>query len=235
MKNHLLLVFSLLFISTSVLSQYSDLKEYGLKGNVKSVNDAVYTEVKLMRKRSKIDSTAKVEYHKYMHFNPSGQMDTMKVIDLDEKDSLFNSIYVLTFEDGIKNGCTLYDSQYEPIEYMQIQWVDERTYNMAVTDTKGELVYESTSWLSSKFQDSIGETMIYNGGELVRRTKYVNRFGKRYRVVGVDYFDSDGGFADSEVIEYLEFDKKGNWIKCVVRDTFTGEYKKMTIRTIEYY
>ncbi len=230
-----LLFFAFCCFGAPLFAQYSDLKEYGLKGNVKSVSDAVYYDVKLMGKKSKIDSTVKAEYQKNMHFNRSGQMDTMKVVDYDLNDSLFNRIYVLDFENGKKSGCRVYDDKDESIEYTQIVWVDEHTYNTAATDIKGELLYETTSWLSSQFQDSIGTTVIYNNGELVRSSKYVNRYGKGNRVVGVDYFDSDGGLADSEVIQYLEFDKKGNWTKSVVRDTFTGLYLKMTVRTIEYY
>jgi|SRR6218665_210339 len=234
MKQYLLFFALFYFISPS-FCQYSDLKEYGLKGNVKSINDAVYLDLKPVGKKWKIDSTDNAAFHKNMYFNPSGQMDTLRVIDVDEKDSMLNSTIVFDFENDIKIGGKQYGYHHQPITLFDIEWMDNRTYKTALTDTSGQKIYESTSWLSIQFQDSVGQTLVYDKGKVVNNSTYVNRLDKSKRVIGIDYFDQFSKPTVSETIEYLEFDKRGNWTKCVVRDSFTGKFKKLTVRAIEYY
>lgn len=166
-------------------------------------------------------------------------MDTVRFLDYDfgngASDSLMNNMLVTDFKNGIKSGGKNYDFHNRPGHQFKVEWIEDRIYKETVTDSTGTKVYETTSWLDAEFRDSVGQTLGYDKGVLIVDEKYSNQLDASKRLVRVDYVDGVNKSKRSETIEYLEFDKQGNWTKSVVRDADTGKFIKMNTRIIEYY
>jgi hypothetical protein len=232
-KIGLLLVLALL--SQSVICQHSDLKEYGFKGNIKTIDEAVYLDLYKRGGEMPISKKDKPAFHRIRHFTRSGQIDTLKALYYKFGDSTMNNVMVFDFKKGIKTGGKYYIFPNEVIGRFKIEWINDRSYKMITTDLKGKKTSEVTCWLDSEFRDSVGQTLDYVKGKVTMDEKYTNHFDSSNRLVGVDYFDEVAKSGYSLIFEYLEFDQEGNWTKSIVRDKNTGEFRKMSTRTITYY
>ena len=235
MIKKIITIISVILLLTSCVSENrpTDLKEYGFKGNVKSVTTINYNDLK------KIDDTWSISEEKVvskwkMTFNNEGN-----IIEMKEYYPLFDTIWnevttKIEFKDGLKSKYTKTDLYGQITEVGTYTWIDDHNYNLTALQKSG-LTVNSYSKLDKNFRDMSGGYSYFQNDSILFSEFYKNKLKLNGEIVNSEFHDK----LKDEIytIEYSdkEKDEKGNLIKVALVYTETQLLKRLSVREFEYF
>jgi hypothetical protein len=225
----------LLSLTITTFGQHTDLKEYGLKGKVKSITTMHYKDVMFSKGQWMPIFFDKFSYKTVWHFNEQGFIDTSKTSLFVYPDSLITNILIFEFKNGKKVSGKYFDFRGVLTELYKFSWADQYTYMTITTDTNGTKTFESTSWLNKDFRDNKGEYKSYKDGKTVFYEKYFDIFDSNGQLVKAEFTNATENTNFTILYKHGEYDKKNNPTITTQINITDGTIKKMTIRLIEYY
>jgi len=236
MTTKFITTFNFLFALTiSSFGQHTDLKEYGLKGKVKSIKTMHYKDVMFSNGQWMPISFEKFSYSTVWHFNEQGFLDTSKTNLFTNQDSLITNVLIYDFKNGKKVSGKYYNYQGEMSELYNISWTDQYTYTTITTDSNGTKTFESTSWLNNEYRDNKGEYKRYENGKVVFHEKYSDIFDTTGTLIKAEFTNVIENRNYFVLYKHSELDKNNNPIITTQINITDGTIRKMTIRYIEYY
>ena len=228
-------IFFLFGLTITALGQHNDLKEYGLKGKVKSITTMHYKDVMFSDGQWMPASFEKFYYTTVWHFNEQGFIDTTKTSLFVHPDILVTNILAYEFKNGKKVSGKYFNYRGVLTELYKITWSDQYTYTTITTDTNGTKTFESTSWLNKDFRDNKGEYKSYENGKVVFYEKYSDIFDSNGQLVKAEFTNMTENKNYFVLYKHSELDKNNNPTITTQINITDGTIKKMTIRLIEYY
>lgn len=222
-------------LTITVFGQHTDLKEYGLKGKVKSITTMHYKDVMFSNGQWMPVSLDKFSYSTVWHFNEQGFIDTSKTSLFVHPDSLVTNILTYEFKGGKKVSGKYYNYRGILSEQYKISWTDQYTYTTVTTDTNGNKTFESTSRLNKEFRDNKGDYKSYENGKVVFYEKYSDIFDTSGQLIKAEFTNMTENKNYFVLYKHSEFDKYYNPIITTQINITDGTVRKMTIRLIEYY
>jgi hypothetical protein len=225
-----ILILSLTLFSVSLYSQevFTDIKEFGLKGKVKSIESNYYS-VKENRQELTLDT---LNSKSLMHFNENGNLtiivnftfsgEEIERIKYQRDDNERKISYKKYNENGI-------------FETGKYNWINERKYQIKAKDSFGIRI-ESEFTLSKKFRDESGTTTYYDDktGEYFLTYHYQNILDENGNLLSSNNIYKPLGNSSTIIYDVQELDEFGNWIKVSLYDD-EKDFRQIMIRKIEYY
>jgi hypothetical protein len=225
-----------LFALTNIaFGQHTDLKEYGLKGKVKSITTMHYKDVMFSNGQWMPISFEKFSYKTVWNFNEQGFLDMSKTSLFVHPDSLVTNVLAYEFKNGKKVSGKYYNYRGILTELYKISWTDQYTYSTITTDTNGIKTSESTSWLNKEFRDNKGEYKSYENGKVVFYEKYSDIFDTSKQLIKAEFTNVTENKNYFVLYRHSELDKNNNPTITTQINITDGTIRKMTIRLIEYY
>ena len=225
MKN--ILLFLIITIQTSYCQEnYSDLKELGLNGNVKTIFKNTYSS----------DSTEFIS-KEAAYFNKKGNL--IKIIDsLYENGEL--KVYLKDYLESNNGVNTMFKIKEngEVVEYGSYEWLDDKSYKIksyGIDAIKTEYYY----YLNQKLRDSIGKTEYYlydpkdySTVEYLGREEHQKFYDRNGVLKRIKHHNSIENEIWEEIYKVLGTDKNGNSLKV---QTFDKESDSLiAIKTYQY-
>lgn len=221
---------SFLIFSVSLYSQddHTDVKEFGLKGNVKSVESNYYL-AKEYQETWILDS---LKSRSVMDFNKKGNFT--KIISIDFPDSESEIIEFQRDENGRKISYKKH-TLYGIFETGNYEWISEKRYRLKAKDSFGVRM-ESEFTLTENFRDESGTTIYYDDktGEYLLTFTYQNILDKNGNLLRTNIFYEPSGDSSTTIYDVQEIDAFGNWIKVGLYHE-EKDFREIMIRNIEYY
>ncbi len=228
-------IYFLLALTIIAVGQHTDLKEYGLKGKVKSITSMHYKDVMFSNGHWMPISKEKFYYTTVWHFNEQGFLDTSATSLFVYPDSLVTNILAYEFKNGKKVSGKYFNYLGVLTELHKITWVDQYTYTIIATDTSGTKILESNSWLNKNYRDNKGEYKSYENGKVVFYEKYSDIFDTNGQLLKAEFTNITENKSYVVLYKHSEFDKNKNPITTTQINITDGTIKQITIRLIEYY
>jgi len=219
--------------STPEKKSFTDLKEYGFKGKVKSVITKNY--IGLERQDNKwVISEERIASKQNVFFNINGNIT--KIIDyrLLENDSWYDITTEFKYENGLKKTSKktdLYGKQTEQAEY---KWLDDKNYILTAKDINGMKV-ESVSKLNNDFRSYSGEYKYFKADSLVYSESYSNKLDKKGEIISTHFLNKISAKSYTLLYTDKELDKEGNLIKLAMTYEESGDLKRFIVREFSYY
>jgi len=236
MRTRLATILCLVFAwAIAARGQHSDLKEYGLKGKVKSITTKYYRDVMFLDGQWLPFSPEDIRYTTVWHFNEQGFIDTARTIFFEEPDSPLTELLVYDFKNGKKISGKRFDAQGVLTELYEIVWSDRYSYTVITTEPKGTKLSESSSRLGKDFRDNQGEYKDYENGKLVFHEKYSDVFDSNGQLVKAEFTDIIANTNYVLLYKHAGFDPNENPTITTRINITEGTIDKMTVREIEYY
>jgi len=227
-------IYFIFALTITALGQHTDLKEYGLKGKVKTITTMHYKDVMFSNGQWMPTSFEKFYYTTVWHFNEPGFLDTSKT-SLFVHDSLVTNILTYEFKNGKKVSGKYFNYHGVLTELYNITWTNQYTYTTITTDTNGTKTFESTSWLNKDFRDNKGEYKSYENGKVDFYEKYSDIFDTNGQLIKAEFTNMTENKNYFILYKHSESDKNNNPTITTQINITDGTIKKLTIRLIEYY
>ncbi len=222
-------------LTITTFGQHTDLKEYGLKGKVKSITTMHYKDVMFSNGQWMPISFDNFSYKTVWYFNEQGFIDKSKTSLFVHPDSLVTNILTYEFKNGKKVSGKYFNYRGVLTELYKITWTDQYTYTTITTDTNGIKTFESTSWLNKDFRDSKGEYKSYENEKVVFYEKYSDIFDANGQLTKAEFTNMTENKNYFVLYKHSELDKNNNPTITTQINITDGTIRKMTIRLIEYY
>ncbi|HBC03305.1 MAG TPA: hypothetical protein PKH16_09715 [Aequorivita sp.] len=225
------LIFVFLFcFSLHSQEGFNDLKEYGLRGRVKSFESTYYStkEIQEMWIIDTLKSKSKVD------FDENGNITKIVNLSFSESELKIETIEFQRDKNERKISYKKYN-EYEVFETGTYKWIDERKYQINSIDSFG-IRTESEFTLTKNLRDKSGTTAYFDSksGEYLLTYKYENildEYGNLLRSK-ITYEPIDK--SSIMIYDVQELDSMGNWIK--INLYYEDEdFRQIMIRKIEYY
>lgn len=235
MMKKTIIIFTAILVLTSFVSENkpTDIKEYGFKGNVKSVTTINYNDLE------QIDGTWNIIDDKViskwkMTFNEDGN-----IIEMKEYYPLFDTTWnkvttKIEFKNGLKSKYTKTDLYGQTTEVGNYTWLDDHNYKLIASQKSG-ITINSYSKLNKNLRDiSGGYSYIQNDSILFSET-YENNLKRNGEIVSSKFHNKLKD--EYYTIEYSdkEKDQKGNLIKVALVYKETQLLKRLSVREFEYF
>ena len=227
----------IIFISTITNAQHTDLKEYGLKGHVKSITTVNYESGICTNNQWIPYDEAKPNTITTLYFNKSGIIDSsiteFGAFKTDTSSFRTKTIYVI--EQNKKVSAKYYDHSGKFTETIKIKWLNNKTYSTYFYDLNGKLTFESTSWLNDEYRDNKGEYKSYDNDTLNIYEKYDDVFDSDKQLIKANFVDQIGKKEYTILYKHQAFDEFKNPTYTALVNITTGTLKRISIWRIEYY
>jgi len=209
----------------------TDLKEYGFKGEVKTIVSKRYVGISKKNgewEYSKDDLFAISIYH----FNKEENIETLEMTHFYEGDTLENTFH-FSFTNGRKTGATRVSDGGKNTLEMTFEWKGDRKYIWK--STENNIYSETISELDENYRDKEGIFNAYSNDELVTSETYIN------------FFDDEGQITKSRLIDHINettrvqlykdkvYDSVGNMLEVAIVDSASGKLEVLTVREYTYY
>lgn len=224
------IIISLFIFSVSLYSQdeYTDIKEFGLKGNVKSIESKYYSTKENQGKWILDTLNSKSR----MDFNENGNITRMFNLSFPELETETTEILrdkndrKISYQKSNQNGV---------FETGNYKWVDERVYQIKAIDSFG-MRMESEFTLTKDFRDKTGTTVYYDNksNEYLFTHQYENFFDEKQNLLMSKITYAPIKNSRTIIYKVQETDDFGNWTKVIVYDK-ENDFRQILIRKIEYY
>ncbi|WP_310994390.1 hypothetical protein [Aequorivita marina] len=228
----LILFLCFLFFSISFFSQegYTDIKEFGLNGNVKSIESKYYS-IKENQGKWILDT---LNSQSKMYFNNNGGITKMVNQSFSQLET--ETIEIQRDQNGRKISYHKYNEN-GIFETGYYQWVDERKYQIKAKDSFGFRM-ESEFTLTKNFRDKSGITLYYDdrSGEHLLTHQYENILDQEGNLLSSKITYEPLHNSTTMIFEVQETDDFGNWIMVnLYKEEEEKESRQIMIRNIEYY
>lgn len=238
------LLFYAFAFRNNLFAQYSDLKEYGLKGKVKSMTRHHYL---LVRENGSSIEPVNPEIwisKTITYFNKNGNIDSMTNCtnfqnyepSIDRQTNYSRTIYYFDNKGRKTTGVYIGNINEPEIEPILINWVNkyqyiEKTYRPNSTELKTSI----TAWLNVNYRDSAGMSLYYYGDSLMSDNRYISKFNDKNELLYYVETELVGNEIDTIQVEIKTKDMKGNPTKTVMYKNRYPTKFSLYIRTYEYY
>lgn len=234
MKWYLFALFSLgSFLSS--FGQFSDCKEFGLRGPVQRVHTLVYKNVAQRDGQWQLDE-AKVFQKMLFEVDTLQNFSEIHIEVLVSDEEKLITDYEFFFEEGKKTKHVAKDQDLNIVEMGTYVWADDRNYKLLVEI--GESLHLETKFtLNDNYRDFRGETKAFR--------KVNNEFTLLYIEAYRHSFDEDGVLQETKIvnltdgttktrsIEYSNYDIYGNALHVTILNE-DGSLHSLYRREIEY-
>lgn len=215
------------------IEKWSDIKEYGFIGKVKSVTIKNY--IGLGKQTGKWFLNEENIYSKQrMYFNSEGNIE--QIIDNSKlENDLWNEITTsIEFEKNLKKSYKKNDLFGKLTEEGIYEWLGYKKYILKAKHSNGNRV-ESISNLNGKFRNIGGEYKFFHGDSLAYLENYSNQVNVKKGIISTNFFNKMSGKEYTILYTDKEFDQVGNTIKIALIDKKSGELKRFMTREFEYF
>ena len=211
----------------------TDLKEYGFKGEVKSVMTLNYNDLE------QIDGTWSITENKViskwkMTFNKEGN-----IIEIKEYYPLYDTIWnevttKIEFENGLKRKYTKTDLYGQTTEVGTYTWLDDNNYKLSATQKNG-ITVNSYSKLNKSYRDISGGYSYIQNDSILFSESYKNKLKRNGEIISSKFYNKLKN--EYYTIEYSEKEKdeKGNLTKVALVYKGTQLLKRLSVREFEYF
>ncbi len=234
MKKTITIIIAILLLTSFVLeNKPTDLKEYGFKGEVKSVTTINYNDLEQIDGAWNINED-KVISKWEMTFNKEGNIIEMKEY-YPLIDTIWNEVTTkVEFENGLKRKYTKTDLYGQTTEFGTYTWGDDNNYKLTATQKSG-IVVNSYSKLNKNLRDISGGHSYIQNDSILFSESYKNKLKQNGEIISSKFYDKLKD--EYYTIEYSdkEKDKKGNLIKVALVYKETQLLKRLSVREFEYF
>lgn len=225
------LIFVLLF-SFSLHSQeyFNDLKEFGLKGRVKSIESTYYST----KENQEVWIIDTVKSKSRVDFDKNGNIT--KIVNFSFPESKLD-VETTKFQRD-KNGRKISYKKYKGNEVFETgvyRWINQRKYQINSIDSFG-IGTKSEFTLTKNLRDESGTTAYFDSksGEYLLTYKYENILDEYENLLRSIITYEPIGRTSIMIYDVQELDNFGNWIK--INLYYEDEdFRQIMIRKIEYY
>jgi len=223
--------------------QYSEWKEYGLKGKVKSMVRYHYYFKDELLNPDKID-TSKWSSKIFTYFNANGNVDSViyysnpKSYDPEYIGEIHCSknLYFYDIKGQKRTGLYVPDCSLNIKERMIYEWPNpytyiERTFDYVTNKVKTEIF----AYLHRNLRDSAGVSNYFVGDSIYSSYSYTSTFDSNGRLEYYIERELPRNTIDTVRFKYTSFDKKGNQTKTLIFRNSDAFPKAMYLRTYQYY
>ena len=233
MKNLSLLIIVLVLTNFSFQEEYpNDLKIYGLKGKVKSINSISYGTKKL---ENKYEIDKENPFSKSSsYFNEKGNI--YKRIDSIYEAGKITEIRTTEFdflEDGKTKSYRIYNEKGQ-IEKAVYNWISDTKYQIEAID-KDSLQKKSIFNLTEKGRDKSGKTDYYFDGEYISTYTYTNELDSEENFISSKFTYEPDGDTWTTLYKRKLPDENGNATKFILINKEKDSIIETTIRILKYY
>lgn len=234
MKKTITIITAILLLTSFVSeNKPTDLKEYGFKGNVKSVTTINYNNLEQIEGTWNINEDKVISKWK-MTFNKEGNIVEMKEY-YPIVDTIWNEVTTkIEFENGLKSKYTKTDLSGQITEVGTYTWIDDHNYKLAAFQKSG-ITVNSYSKLNKTLRDISGGYSYIQNDSILFSESYKNKLKRNGEIVSSKFYDQLKD--EYYTIEYSnkEKDKKGNLIKVALVYKEPQLLKRLSVREFEYF
>ncbi len=231
-------------------STHTDLKEYGLVGDVKTMT--LYKHINISEKKGtggsnlySVSSRDTFEFKRIYHFNRSGNLDSIITITpyhYNNKTTIYTNTVVWEFDkNNRKKGFKAYDNARKLFEEAEIRWMDDFHYVQYnfIFDTGRVRQKNQEIWftLNSQGRELIYEVKILKPWSGVLDQQYIvvnslgkNRYVERKRVI----YPMENAFDESVYVQ-VKIDRYGNPTDTHIRSTYSTPVTRIEVTEYSYY
>ncbi len=230
-----LIITLLLFTSCANKNVPTDIKEYGLKGKIKSIMTINYSDLNNENGEWVVTDNKIVSKIK-MTFNKDGNIVEVKEwLPTYNKEEFIEFTTKIIFNQGLKYKYLKTNSNGEIVESGNYLWKDNYNYKLRV-NRKDEGHVDSFSELDESYRDLKGQYTYYReDGTVFLSESYENELNKDKEITSVKYKDLLNNTFYTVEFFIKNRDLRGNIVKAtqVYKDSQT--LKSFSIREIKYY
>ncbi len=233
-----------MFLMVPVLgfSQYTEWKEYGLKGKVKTITSYHYQLVKQKGDSFVPEDHSKWCYKITMCFSEQGNVDSIaytynykNFVPSMPYPSITFKYFYFDEEDGNRKGFIKMQNAQQISSYLDLKWNGPYLYVEEQTEAEypiGKRI--TTTWLNKNYRDSAGMSISYNGDSIYSKTGYVTTFNEKGEIESYLETDYTINYTNTVRYKFKKYDSKGNFtlLHTSTQDEFP---KQIEIRKYTYY
>lgn len=224
-------------MSTCIAQNYSDSKEYGIKGTIKIVKQYTYTDIIKNNNEYKVKNSKKWNSLKIVYFSKKGTIDSIKTIIQfkDNSEKKYTTKTFFEYKNNKKEIEKTYDENKNLLDSTVYKWKTDHNYTESIYDNSDELLSTSNLTLSKDYRDKEREDKIYKNKKIELWEKYEN------------IIDDNGNFTKTILTNlltskktelcyiYKDFDKNKNTKEIHIFDCTQNRIIKIRLNTYIYY
>ncbi len=224
-------------------SQYSELREYGFKGRVKSMVTTQYQLITYKKDDYTPIDTSMWNWKSRLFFNTSGNVDSITgcvnyanyVPSDDNNTNCYKTLYYYNMIGKKQTGLDIGDVGSDKKNPIVVEWPNEHQYIERTYTPNLELKTENTVWLNRNFRDSAGTSLFYSQGELISNTTFMSDFNEKGELIRNIGKDLVTGITDTTYYKIKSYDHEGNPTVIYLYEGNSTEPKAINIRKYQYY
>lgn len=231
---HILLIIGLFssHINYAQSDNYSELKEFGLKGNIKSITQMIYSDVLQSGENYTPKDSTKWKIKTQIFYNTNGNCDSIINYANNAGAERFISKIIYEYKDKERLGYYLVDSQ-KANEYRKY-WTNNNTYKEDILENNS-IVTSTTITIDETYKiKQKSELFLHNDPRIMNKSEFYFYYFDKNNYLEKITMKENNKEVIVEKIKELEFDAIGNPLKSF-KTKLPSNQQYLIIRNFEYY
>jgi len=240
-------LFLMIFIiaGCSRSAEYTDMAEFGIKGQPKIVVTCVYENFHVLNGEWVPTNAEDFVSYFEMKVNEKGMITEIIHREFSpETGKKEETRTVFTFKDGRKSSGRIYDVNWKINEFFTCHWIDDNTYETHGFSYEGNLKFTQKIFLDMNYRDQSGQFTYYDpaSGKIMFNEFYTNEFDQHGNIIAStsenQSKNEDGKFISSSLsvkYEKLSADNFGNTLNSLMYESGNKDTERLIVRKIMYF